>query len=335
MKIIPLYPNSQIKETREFKQNSKNQKHTNYIFNPMKSLLITIVALALTFTLYSQDGSVYTLNGKLGLGLVPEKKLDVDGDAKLRGDVYILGDNSIQGSVVVGQSLYLPNISNATSGDIVVRGTNGIVSYIEKDRLYKYLQPTHADCAPGLDSYWKYEEGKIYSRCISGTDVGIGTSNPQHRLDVVGDMGVSTDLTVGAGLVAASNNFKVNDQGEVFCRELTITLGSFPDYVFEKDYKLMSLYDLEQYIERNKHLPNMPSSTDVAKNGGDIGEINRVLVEKVEELTLHTINQQKLVDAQQKQITSQQKLIDALTKRLDALDGNKNGKQVTPERVKK
>ncbi len=292
----------------------------------MKNLLITLVAFAMSCTLYSQ--TVYTLNGKLGVGRVPEAKLDVDGDAIIRGDLFALGNTTLQLSTVVGQDLYLPNLSPITSGDIIVRGGDGKIRTMNPKSFHSLIQPTHADCASNLDSYWKYESGKIYSRCISGTDVGIGTSNPQYRLDVVGDMGISTDLTIGEGITAANNNFKVNDQGEVFCRELTITLGSFPDYVFEKDYKLMSLYDLEQYIERNKHLPNMPSSTDVAQNGGDIGEINRVLVEKVEELTLHTINQQKLVDAQQK-------LIDALTKRLDALDGIKESKVVTPQSVKK
>ncbi len=285
----------------------------------MKNVLLTIAALALTMTLYSQ--TVYTLNGKLGLGRVPETKLDVDGDATIRGDLYVLGNSTLQAGTVVGQALYLPNLSGTSSGDIILRGGDGKIRTINPKSFHSMIQPTHADCAPGLDSYWKYESGKIYSRCISGTDVGIGTSSPQYRLDVVGDMGISTDLTIGESIVAANNNFQVNDEGEVFCRKLTITLENFPDYVFEKDYKLMSLYDLEQYIERNKHLPNMQSSTDVAKNGADIGEINRVLVEKVEELTLHTI--------------AQQKLIDALTKRLDALDGNKSAKVVTPQRVKK
>ncbi len=292
----------------------------------MKSLLITIVAIAMSLSLYSQ--TVYTLNGKLGLGRVPETKLDVDGDATIRGDLYVLGNSTLQAGTVVGQALYLPNLSGTSSGDIILRGGDGKIRTINPKSFHSMIQPTHADCSSGFDSYWKYEEGKIYSRCISGTDVGIGTSNPQHRLDVVGDMGISTDLTIGESIVAADNNFQVSDQGEVFCRKLTITLENFPDYVFEKDYKLMSLYDLEQYIERNKHLPNMQSSTDVAKNGADIGEINRVLVEKVEELTLHTINQQKLVDAQQEQI-------DELMKRLSILEGSKSAKAVTPERVKK
>ncbi len=288
----------------------------------MKNLFITIVAVAMSVSLYSQ--SVYTLNGKLGIGKLPEEKLDVDGNAIIRGDLFVLGNSSVQAGSVVGQNLYLPNLTPISAGDIIVRDGEGKIRVINPKSFHSMIQPTHADCASGFDSYWKYEPGKIYSRCIDGTDVGIGTSSPQYRLDVVGDMGISTDLTIGESIVAADNNFQVSDQGEVFCRKLTISLDAFPfpDYVFEKDYKLMSLYDLEQYIERNKHLPNMPSSTDVAKNGGDIGEINRVLVEKVEELTLHTIAQQKLVDSQQQQIN-------ALIERINALDGEKEAKLET------
>jgi hypothetical protein len=65
------------------------------------------------------------------------------------------------------------------------------------------------------------------------------------------------------------------------------------DNVFETDYKLMSLQKLEQFIKANKHLPDLPSTTEVMAEGLDLGKMNGLLLKKVEELTLHMINMQK------------------------------------------
>ncbi len=322
----------------------------------MKTSSMLLIAFAMAFSLHSQ--TVYTLDGKLGLGTVPEKRLDVDGDSKLRGDVYILGDNSIQGSAVVGQNLYLPNLSSVASGDIIVRGADGRIRIINPKLFHNLIQPTHTACDPALDSYWKYTPGKIYSMCENGTNVGIGTTAPQHRLDVDGDAHFSSNIVVGNssadngyklsingsssailvdqttsgvknsitvknngeerfkvfsnGVISSQlgsdawnaleikdaqgeNIFRVNKYGNLACTRIHVLTSNFPDYVFEKDYKLMTLMELEEYIKRNKHLPNVPSSSEVQKNGADLGEINRVLVEKVEEQTLYLIQHEKRI----------------------------------------
>lgn len=84
-------------------------------------------------------------------------------------------------------------------------------------------------------------------------------------------------------------NFKVTGGGEVFARKYTTTLNPFPDYVFEEEYNLMTLSDLRSHIETEKHLPNMPTANEIEENGADLGELNRKLVEKVEELTLYIL----------------------------------------------
>ena len=90
---------------------------------------------------------------------------------------------------------------------------------------------------------------------------------------------------------------------------------SWPDYVFEKDYSLLSLSELEKYISSNGHLPNIPKAAEVVKEGIDLGEMNAKLLEKVEELTLHSIELNKKNE-------SQQKLIDDLIERLEKLEKN-------------
>ncbi|OYU53920.1 MAG: hypothetical protein CFE25_17690 [Chitinophagaceae bacterium BSSC1] len=74
------------------------------------------------------------------------------------------------------------------------------------------------------------------------------------------------------------------------------------DNVFDYDYKLMSLKKLEQFIQDNKHLPDMPTTTEVMNDGLDLGKMNGLLLKKVEELTLHMINQQKEIEELKTQV---------------------------------
>lgn len=84
--------------------------------------------------------------------------------------------------------------------------------------------------------------------------------------------------------------FRINADGHVWATEINVRAASdFPDYVFEKDYSLMTLNDLGEFIKKNKRLPNMPSADSVAQEGMDLGEMNRLLTEKVEELTLYIL----------------------------------------------
>jgi len=66
-----------------------------------------------------------------------------------------------------------------------------------------------------------------------------------------------------------------------------------PDYVFERNYKLPTLEEIKFYIDRNKHLPEVPSASEMEKNGIPLGEMNMLLLKKVEELTLYVIEQNK------------------------------------------
>jgi hypothetical protein len=78
----------------------------------------------------------------------------------------------------------------------------------------------------------------------------------------------------------------------------------FPDYVFDLDYDLMSLDQLEEFVETNGHLPNIPSRAEVEANGGmvNVNQLQYRILEKVEELTLYTISQQELIEQQQEMI---------------------------------
>ena len=71
---------------------------------------------------------------------------------------------------------------------------------------------------------------------------------------------------------------------------------STPDYVFEPDYEMMTLEQLEAFITANKHLPNVPSAADVKANGFSVQGMANATLEKVEELVLYTLQQQKTIE---------------------------------------
>lgn len=76
------------------------------------------------------------------------------------------------------------------------------------------------------------------------------------------------------------------------------TLTQVPDYVFESDYKLAPLSEVEAYTKEHKHLPDVPAAAEIEANGVDLAQMNMILLRKIEELTLHTIQQQKRLDSQ-------------------------------------
>ena len=87
---------------------------------------------------------------------------------------------------------------------------------------------------------------------------------------------------------------------------------NWPDYVFANDYQLSPLSEVEAFIQKNKHLPNVPSAKEVNEKGINVVEMDATLLRKIEELTLHTISQQKHIKKQQKHINDLQKEVNEL-----------------------
>lgn len=95
-----------------------------------------------------------------------------------------------------------------------------------------------------------------------------------------------------------STNYKLSVNGKIIAEEVVIMLRqNWPDYVFSKEYKLMPLKKLEEFISENSHLPNIPASSEIKESGISTGEILTKQMEKIEELTLYLIEIQKEIDA--------------------------------------
>jgi hypothetical protein len=122
----------------------------------------------------------------------------------------------------------------------------------------------------------------LYIHNTGTGNYGISVRTAVNTNDAIRVMGIDGSLN--------KKNFAVKGNGEVFARKYTTTANNIPDYVFDPSYKLMSLNELQSYITTNKHLPNIPSAKEYEERGElDLGELNRMLLEKVEELTLYIL----------------------------------------------
>ncbi len=122
---------------------------------------------------------------------------------------------------------------------------------------YSYLQSVNQNTA--FDAF-----------CLNpnGGNIGIGTTNPTEKLAV---------------------------NGNIRAKKLIVTQSGWPDYVFNKSYKLKPLSEVDQFIKNKNHLPDMPSSKDVEEKGLDIGKTQAALLKKIEELTLYVIDLQNQI----------------------------------------
>jgi hypothetical protein len=129
---------------------------------------------------------------------------------------------------------------------------------------------------------------------VGTPSVSIGTTNPQGYMLAVNGSAIATSMTV-----------KLN--------------ANWPDYVFKPDYQLPTLQEVKTYIDQNHHLPEMPSEQDVKKDGLNLGEMNKLLTKKVEELTLYAIEKDKQVKEDETKLNNQEVRISKLEKELEML----------------
>ncbi|MEH6305277.1 hypothetical protein RYH73_06460 [Olivibacter sp. CPCC 100613] len=164
-----------------------------------------------------------------------------------------------------------------------------------------WITLTSPRSAPGLALAEGDGNGNIARRWdtyVKGGAYHIADNNfstTQSRLTI------TTAGNVGIGIATPSNLLEVN--GVIRSKEILVESANWPDYVFEKDYKMKSLAEIEAFIKENKHLPGIPNKTEVAENGVHLGEMNRKLLEKVEELTLHLIEKDKVISEQKRLLT--------------------------------
>lgn len=230
----------------------------------MKKILQITAIITGVFS-YSQqwNGSTNTngnidRNGSISIGTTDDlDRLNVGGNIRLTDDYGIIfGSNTIINHENIGNF----TIKNMIEGLYILPSTTDNIVILDP------FSP------PVIPDSWKAFVLKNNSKIGMGTDNVNCSSCEEYR------------LFVKDGIKTEKVKVEIADEND------------WADYVFNKDYKLMSLKNVEDYIKDNGHLPEVPSTEDAIKNGIELKNMNILLLKKIEELTLHLIEQNKRIE---------------------------------------
>ncbi len=141
-------------------------------------------------------------------------------------------------------------------------------------------------------------------RILRNGNVGIGTTTPDYKLDVCGTMRAKE--VVVEEFTCSNGTF----DGTLAANNITVkTNGNTADFVFEEDYHLKDLTEVEDYIKNHGHLPDIPSAAKMEEQGVNLAEMNKLLLQKIEELMLYSIQKDKEVKSFEERLTKIEALL--------------------------
>ena len=209
--------------------------------------------------------------GRVGIGTIyPDFNLEVVGMVKT-GHLYVDGNFFADGSLQIGKDV--PALGWGSQLQFG-RPDNINPIYLARYNNQENLSELRMSIGKFAESRGKFSVGfrdtdytSVFVVQTNGK-VGIKTDNPQNELDV---------------------------NGTIRAKEILVE-SNWADFVFKKDYKLPTLKEVERHINDNGTLPGVPSESEVKANGVNLSETNALLLQKIEELTLYAIQQQKLIE---------------------------------------
>lgn len=246
----------------------------------------------LIFTSVSAQTNVFPSTGNVGIGILsPVEKLHIVDEGLFRPTFEasssqdyirpILDFKRSRGFISAKTAV----INNDKLGSIYFRGYDG-TNYVESSAI--------GGIAEG-DAQTNIQRGTLYFSTNDGNDLIYNVPKIKMVITSSGNVLINPSTNVQGNLLPnyATGEGKLQVNGLIKAKSVKVEIVNWPDYVFENNYKLNSLSALENFIKENKHLPEMPTANDVATNGIDLGEINKLLLKKIEELTLHLIDKDK------------------------------------------
>lgn len=257
----------------------------------------TGIATRLTFATGAtgmQDRMTILENGFVGINTnTPGYHLDVNGDAFISGNFTVGGDFKVLGSIEAGLDV--------KAGRDVLAGRN----------------VTAAETVSGKNLS---ATDNVTGANFTASNTVSATGNITSLATVAGaNVTASNDLTVGNRVLIGLPNppntpagYRLYVADGILTERVKVALQSssnWADFVFKPDYKLRSLEEVEKFIQKNGHLPGVPSAQEVAKQGIDVAEMDAKLLEKIEELTLYMLQLKKQNEALCKELETIKKSI--------------------------
>ncbi|MBO9657710.1 MAG: hypothetical protein J7527_02705 [Chitinophagaceae bacterium] len=239
------------------------------------------------------------LNNAVGIGTTqPEALFHVNGNSKYKGNGWFSSKSEGALDVALGlgqnKNFDFPVVEIKTSDD-------GGTSYSQwAASRWAHHFSIKRQSGSGVRSIVNAggDDGNHYLSLISvdgSTEAARISSNGDSFIK--GSVGIDTDKT-------ADGDFRLFVEKGIRTRKVKVDNNSWPDYVFLPNYSLLSLKEVERFIDANGHLPGVPSAAEVEKNGVDLGDNQATLLKKIEELTLYILKQQKEIDELKKIVST-------------------------------
>lgn len=213
-----------------------------------------------------------------------------------------------------GSSINAGNIG-MTTGDFIIQANTG-GRFADKGAQLEFAIPADQNG----DNLWG--QGRILTVAGSADNhnaIGkmiIGTRRMFNKIGTGPEWYYGDDLVIdgvgniGVGTLLPKEKLSVN--GKIRAHEIQVEASNWPDFVFEQKYPLMPLHELESYISKNGHLPQTPSAKEIDANGLSLGEMVKLQQQKIEELSLYIIKQEKRLNDQELRASQQLKLNEKL-----------------------
>lgn len=144
-------------------------------------------------------------------------------------------------------------------------------------------------------------QGKLFSEFTMYTANGVDNHEAKIKFNTEYDCWINTSGFIGIGTESPQN--KLDVRGAIRADEIYVNQVSGADYVFDESYKLRPLSEVKEYVQKNQHLPEIPSADEMQRNGVNMNELQIQLLQKVEELTLYIIQQEQRIQELESQLS--------------------------------